>query len=254
MSMLSDNSVVLIIPVYNGEEYLLRTCEELETYFVERRYLKEIIFVDDGSTDNTHIALKNSVPAVLASRVRVLHYKKNRGKGYAIMHALSTIDDAVSFFGFTDVEIPYGLSSFEEALFKLFESKDIDVVIGNRKHKDQTQVQYSWYRQFCTRFFRLLLPKPIRAISDTQSGLKVFKGDVGQKLFSLVRTYRWVFDIELLLAVVRGGFSFYEMPVSLKSSCLSRTGGVSLFRHGPRILYDMIRIYLYDRKSIYNSK
>jgi len=71
----------VVVPVFNEEKKLVSSLKKIENYFQKKRYLKEIIFVNDGSTDKTTTILekfKTSLP------IKVIFYKQNKGKGFAV--------------------------------------------------------------------------------------------------------------------------------------------------------------------------
>ena len=227
----------LIIPVFNAEKILERTFIELNSYLQFRSDIK-VIFVNDGSSDRTSLLLKLFVAEALFP-LEIVKNNKNSGKGYSIKKGLSLCQDA-DIVGFTDVDLPYGLKKVDEAIRQIHEHT-FDAVIGDRTQIRTTQ-QYSWYRKQCAHFFRLLLPSKIKEIQDTQSGLKFFRARVAEDVFSYVLTDRWVFDIEILLALLKKNYRVYQLPV-WRITLERGGGGVSLFGHGIQIVKDLLSIY-----------
>lgn len=252
MHMPGSHRFSLIIPVYNGAQYLRATFEELHTAYGDRDV--EIIFVNDGSVDETEsllYALREQYLPVLP-RLHIVTYPINKGKGYAVQEGVKKAAQDSSFIAFTDVELPYGLKKMDEAMDILISEAGIGMVIGDRTQADSGKKQYAWKRNMMRAVFRLTVPPQIRFIHDTQSGVKVFRRDILPLLFSRVRTTRWVFDLELFLIAVRHGIGIYQLPVTIKPSCLTR-GGVSIVAHTRQIARDIIRIYWYDLRGTYKK-
>lgn len=236
----------MIIPVYNGAQYIDSTVSELERFFSHQDISVDIVWVDDGSTDQTATVLQQAI-SKSDLPMKLLSYDKNQGKGHAIQYALAHKDDEYECVGFTDVELPYGMSSLIDVL-KIFEQQDSDMVIGERV-LTQGHKQYSGYRGVLSRLFRLLLPSAVRHVPDTQCGFKFFKASVADTLFAEVQTHRWVFDVELFVLAIRHGFTISRLPVHIKPSCVRGRGGVSFLTHGIFIIRDLYQIRKYARSK-----
>lgn len=238
----------IIIPVYNGALYLPETFRELGELVKNH----QIIFVNDGSTDETGTLLEK-FHRENASTVTIVEYAKNMGKGYAIREGLQKVVTDCTKIAFTDVEIPYGVEALQSGFQLLEESSELSFVYGTRTAADKTESQYSLYRKIGTRLFRLLLPRKLGNISDTQSGLKIFKRKAAEIIFALVKTNRWVFDTEIFLIAKEHQLKYQELPVHLKPACITRRGGVHFLRHGWKILADIIRIRSYASRGLYKK-
>jgi glycosyltransferase involved in cell wall biosynthesis len=234
------NQLSLVIPVFNGEKYLPQTFQELASFFVNKEYLGEIIFVDDGSTDATSDLISNFILSNALEHIQIVHVKENSGKGKAVKLGISVANPLCEYIGFTDVELPYGLEKVGEAIEYFQKHTETDIIIGKR----MTQEQYSPYRKFFKALFRVFLPSSVRHIVDTQCGFKFFRAPVARSLFTDIVTDRWVFDVELLVHAVRKNCHVYELPVEIKKSCVTPRGGVTLLRHGPSIVRDLLKVTL----------
>jgi glycosyltransferase involved in cell wall biosynthesis len=76
--MAERDSVCVIVPTYNNASVILPVLEQT------LKYCKDLIVVNDGSTDNTAGILNKLIP-----KIQVLSYEKNKGKGYALAQAFS---------------------------------------------------------------------------------------------------------------------------------------------------------------------
>lgn len=238
-------TVGLVIPVYNGA-YCLPETITLLTHALHSFPTLRIFFINDGSTDESLSLITDF--ANRHAGVTVLSYSDNQGKGYALKKGIQAYATTVDIIGFTDAEIPYGIEPITQVV-KAFE-QGADVVIGDRSQSDQGR-QYSPYRRYANKIFRLFLPSAVRSIADTQSGFKFFTSNVAIDLFSVVQTQRWVFDLELLLAATRMNKTIVQLPVRMQEQPTGK-GGVGVLKHGPQILRDIIQIHMYDRAGKYN--
>ncbi len=240
----------IIIPVYNGQASLEKSLKELVMWYEKSGGSYHVIFVNDGSTDSSQYILqefdkRSAIPMTL------VHCVQNRGKGGAIREGMRHVPPESTAVAFTDVDVPYGTEALEQG-FELVES-GIGFVYGSRTEAEKKQRQYSLYRKIGAYVFRLLLPKTVRKVTDTQSGLKVFSKTAADTIFPLVQTGQWVFDIELFLIAEAQSISFRELPVTLKASSITGRGGVRVLKHGIQILGDIIKIRLYALRGIYTK-
>ncbi len=252
MEIQNIDQLSIIIPVYNGAQYLRATCDELQAAYLGRDV--EIIFVNDGSKDETESLLNTLIQEYIGALpgLQLVSYSDNKGKGYAVQQGVKRLSPGRQFIAFTDIELPYGLPKIDEAVDILVSQPTIGMVIGDRTQADEGKKQYARKRNLMRLAFRLTIPTSIRFIHDTQSGLKVFRRDVLSLLFSRVKTSRWVFDIELFLIAVHHGIGIHQLPVTIKPSCLTR-GGVLIIAHTRQIVKDIFRIYWYELRGAYKK-
>lgn len=238
----------LIIPIYNGEVAIPAMWKTLRDWKKTGAGVAALAFVNDGSTDNTGPMLDVLVqedPSIM-----VHHLRKNMGKGHAIRTALEVLPIEGKLIAFTDVDLPYGVQSIDDAVQYLKDHKHADIVIGSRKKTKGKQ--YSFYRKFWSGIFRLILPAKVRKFSDTQCGMKVFRLPVAKDLFAHTQTSRWAFDVELLLRAGYAKYTVHEQAVHLEHLPRGK-GGVSAMRDGLRILRDVWQIRVSNWQGKYED-
>ena len=239
--------ITIIIPVYNGEQYIKNTMEELAFWYTKISFF-EVIVVNDGSTDNTKTLLDAyalSAPFPLS----VYTLKQNYGKGYAIRYAMQHATQT-DIIGFTDIELPYGLNQLIDIQKQFEQNPMIDIIIGKR---EKSRDSYTPIRYLYKNLFRMFIPQKVRSFHDTQCGYKWFQYQAAQDIFSVLQTNRWVVDIELLLAANVQHKQIQEISVQLKPTCRTR-GNISLWKHGLHIIYDLYRIRTYEQHCGYHKK
>jgi glycosyltransferase involved in cell wall biosynthesis len=169
----------------------------------------EVIVVSDGSIDQTvERVLESKIPDV-----RVLHYDRNLGKGYAVK--TGALEARGRWIGYVDADLdldPAGLPEFVAAA----EENDLDFVIGSKRHP-LSQVRYPRSRVVASWWFQQLVRVLFRLdVRDTQVGLKVFSHRVADEVIPLLLVKRYAFDVELLAVSRAFGFGrIKEMPVAL---------------------------------------
>jgi len=226
-------SLSIILPAYNEGENIyaniLRICKTLRDHDIE------LIVVDDGSEDNTHHealrAEEDGYP------VQVVAQEINRGKGATLFMGVEYSKGARIAFLDADLEI---VPEYLLSLLKVMDETNADVVAGV---KDMSDNQFPWARRMMSRVYRSSVAFLFGlSISDTQTGIKLFKREVLEATIPRLRVSRFAFDIELLVAVSRFGYSIVEVPVKI---AYQRTG--SLGRMNSRNIFGSF----FDTLSIY---
>lgn len=200
--------ISLIMPAYNEEKNIGRAIMRVREILDKCNYDYEIIIVDDGSKDRTkeiayYYAKKDS-------RIKVVSYPKNMGKGYALKRGFKVSTGDVIVFMDSDMEIePSLIPLYIEALRKA------DIAIGSKWHP-KSEVNTILIRKFLSKAFNLLVRILVGIkVTDTQVGLKAFKRDVLEKLMKVQFVKRYTFDVELLAIASYLGLRIIELPVAI---------------------------------------
>lgn len=239
--------ISVVIPAYNEAQYIEQNVRETVQTLSELNYRFEIIVVDDGSHDDTHLqAVK--VRSQHAELVRVVRYDRNRGKGNALICGSGFARGEIIAFLDADMDLhPRQLPT----LFAMLEANDADVVIGSKRHP-LSRVDYPKARKVLSfgyfALIRLLFGLPLR---DTQTGLKVFRRKVVEAVFPRVLAKRFAFDIEVLANAHRLKFKIVDAPVTLefrrKLGRINFRDIMRVFMDTLAIFYRMRIIHYYDR-------
>jgi len=169
----------------------------------------EVIVVSDGSIDRTQERLMSrDLPDV-----RVLHYDRNLGKGYAVK--VGALESRGRWVGYVDADLdldPAGLAEY----MHIAERDGLDFAIGSKRHPD-SRVVYPRSRRIASWLFQQLVRLLFRLnVRDTQVGLKIFRREVAEQVFPMLLVKRYAFDIELLAVGRAFGFRrLRELPISL---------------------------------------
>lgn len=209
----------IIMPAYNEGQHIraniLRVCDAL----ADTRY--EIIIVDDGSSDNTFAESQCATEA--GKPVRVIKNETNLGKGASLFHGFEFASGQFVAFLDSDLEIaPENLLT----LIKAMRETDADVVAGV---KDLQANQFPPLRRLMSRGYRLMVSALFGlSITDTQTGIKLFRREVLTDAIPRVSARRFAFDIELLVAASRFGYRIVERPVEISYHRRGGLGRVNL--------------------------
>jgi glycosyltransferase involved in cell wall biosynthesis len=192
--------------MYNEELYAASNILETDGYFKKLGIKYEIIVMDDGSKDRTY----RKASKTAQKHIKIYKMKINEGKGQALKEAFKKADgDLVMFI---DGDLDIHPKQFE-VLFDIMKKENADVVIGSKRHP-QSVLNYPGSRRVMSSgyFFivKLLFGLPLR---DTQTGIKLFKREVLDRVFHKVLIKRYAFDLELLVLSHYYGYKISEAPV-----------------------------------------
>ena len=171
----------------------------------------ELIVVSDGSIDGT-------AERLLAARsdvaMRVIHYDRNLGKGYAVK--LGCLAAHGSWIALVDADLDLDPASVPDYLERGRDG-NLDLVVGSKRHP-QSVVSYPRSRRIASWCYqqlnRVLFSLDVR---DTQVGLKVFRREVAEEVVPLLLVKQFAFDLELLaVAHALGYVRIEERPVRLE--------------------------------------
>lgn len=189
----------------------------------------EIVVCDDGSTDGTRSAAEAA--AERHDGVVVVGHDPNQGKGAALQTAFAASSGEVVVFLDADLDLP---PEQVPAFVAELRASGLDVLVGTKQEAMQPGT-YPWYRRVLSKVFtgviRLLFRLPV---VETQTGLKAFRRSALEGVLPRLRVKRYTYDLELLVALHRRGFTMAETPVELSPGASG--AGVSV-----RTLWEMGR-------------
>ncbi|MFH1321453.1 MAG: dolichyl-phosphate beta-glucosyltransferase [Bacteroidota bacterium] len=196
----------IIVPIYNEEKRMGMFLKELIQFSKKSLKNYEILFVDDGSTDNTLELLKNIKKN--NDEVKIISYKINKGKGHAVKTGvLSARGDKVLFIDADGSIAPNEIPPMLDRLEKY------DIVVGTRYSK-RAKVKQPTLRHITGTLFNLYVNLLFHInIYDNLCGFKGFRKRVVNTLFQNLISKRWIFDVELFYKIRKNKYSLYEMPI-----------------------------------------
>lgn len=204
---MTDIYLSIVIPTYNESDNIKHTLDAIYEYLGNQNYSYEVILCDDGSYDLTTKIAKESFGKKSNFQILSLPHK---GKGSAVKSGMVTAQGRYRFMCDADLAMPF--DQIERFLKEM--TNDCDIAIGSRELTDSKIFGEPMLRYFAGRVFNLFVKfVAIRKYQDTQCGFKCFSSEAGDKIFPLVRTNGWAFDVEVLLLADRYGFSVSQVPI-----------------------------------------
>ncbi|MBV8807798.1 MAG: glycosyltransferase [Acidobacteriaceae bacterium] len=193
-----ERRVCVIIPCYNEGSRL--DVEQFSTWISCSRDT-HLLFIDDGSTDNTLLVLKE-LRARYRDRITILSCRPNRGKAEAVragvLHAIDDFKPAV--VGYWDADLATPLDSIDRFLEVLAARFETEMVFGSRIKLLGRYVERRPIRHYLGRVFATVVSTLLHlAIYDTQCGAKLFRVNrYTREVFGEPFLSKWVFDVEII--------------------------------------------------------
>jgi glycosyltransferase involved in cell wall biosynthesis len=233
-----DNSHFLsvVVPAYKQEKTIVEDIKRIRETLEKIRFDYEIVVVVDGFVDKTYQRAKK----LHLKKVKVVGYPTNKGKGYAVRYGMvRTKGDLVAFIDAgMDID-PNGLAMILEHM----EWYGADIIVGSKRHP-ASQVEYPFLRKVYSLGYQILIWFLFGLkVKDTQTGLKIFKREVLEKVLPRLLVKRFAFDVELLAVACRLGFKrIYEAPVKIDTEKFKFTSTIK-FKTVWEMLIDTLAVF-----------
>lgn len=203
--MADYQKVSIIIPVYNELSTIQTVLDQVRsvpTYSLQ----KEIVLVDDHSTDGTAEFVKN----LNDPQVRIFIHEQNQGKGGALHTGfkLATGDIVV----IQDADLEYDPNEIESVLMPIMD-QDAEVVYGSRYLKQAAGLGFwhSFFNKLFTRFSNLLTGQ---SLTDIMTCYKAFSRTSLTLVVDRLESKRFGFEPEITMKISRAGLKIVEVPVN----------------------------------------
>jgi glycosyltransferase involved in cell wall biosynthesis len=225
----------VIIPVYNEAGTILEVVKRVQ----ETPYDKEIIVVDDCSTDGTVEILKR----IEKDGIIVLFHEFNQGKGASIRTGMTRITG--DFVIIQDADLEYNPSEYPRLLTPLVEGK-ADVVYGSRFLGGPHRVLFFWHalgNRIITILSNILTDLNL---SDMETGYKAFRSEILKKIE--IKSNRFGFEPEITAKIAKIGCRIYEIPISYWGRDYTEGKKIS-WKDGLAAIYWIIRYNLFPLEA-----
>jgi len=218
---MDQKTLSVVMPVYNEKNTILKIIDKVLLLDV----VKELIVVDDGSTDGTRDILKN---ASFDKRVKILLHEKNTGKGAALRTGLDNVSGDI--VAIQDADLEYDPNEFLD-MIKPIEDGVADVVYGSRLSGGKPQRVYMFWHKIGNSFITFLMNFLFNStLTDIETCYKMFRKEVIEGI--KIRSNDFSVEPELTAKILKNkALRIYEIPISYYGRSYAEGKKIS-WKHG----------------------
>lgn len=236
----------VVVPAYNERA----TIGEILRRVAVAPFGKEIVVVDDGSTDGTREFLASIAdgPGELADasgepvEVRVLLHERNRGKGAALRTGFAAARGEIVLV--QDADLEYDPADYPRLLEPILDGT-ADVVYGSRFRGGPQRVHLFWHYVGNRTLTILSNMLTNLNLTDMETCYKAFRREVMEEIGPTLKSDRFGFEPEITAKVARRGYRVYETPIAYHGRDYAE-GKKITWRDGLAALYHIVRYRLFD--------
>lgn len=228
--------ISVIVPAYKQARTIKKDLENIERVLKQglKNFDYEIICVVDGSPDQTWQEANKAKSA----KVKVVGYQTNKGKGYAVRFGMTrSKGELISF-------LDAGMEISPASIMMLMAHLDwykADVIVGSKRHP-VSRVNYPALRHLLSIGYHFLVKLLFGIkITDTQSGIKIFRREVIEKIIPRLLVKKYAMDIEMLAVARHLGYRrIFEAPIEVT---FDRTTSSINWQVVLKMLWDSLTVY-----------
>lgn len=224
--------VSILIPVFNEKKFLLEILKRVEA--VDFELEKEIILIDDYSTDGTQNLYKD-LP------YKILYHSHNQGKGAALRTGIEAATGDIIII--QDADLEYNPEDYKE-LVKLIKSNCADAVYGSRLADSRNSENFLFLsflaNKVLTMITRLLFGTDL---TDMETCYKAFRADILKSI--QIKSNRFDFEPEITAKILKRGVRFMETPISYNAR-KTKHGKKIGWKDGIQAIFALIKYRLFD--------
>ena len=225
--------LTVIIPAYNEKNTIKKIIQKIK---LVKNIKKQIILVDDGSTDGTTDIIKKK----LSSKVdKIIFHKRNFGKGAAIISAKKFIKG--NYVIIQDADLEYNPQDYQKILKLMIDKKKLAVygsrVLGKKRYsvKNFTSKSRVFFNHILTIFSNILFSQNL---SDAHTCYKAFNVNLFKKIILIEKDF--AFCPEITAKVSKLGIKIYEVPIDYSGRSYEEGKKISIY-DGFRAIYVLIK-------------
>ena len=224
--------ISILIPVYNEKDSLLELLKKVES--VDFGLQKEIILVDDCSTDGTKD---------LYSQIhhKILYHSVNQGKGAALRTGLQEATGDIIII--QDADLEYNPEDYIN-LVEYIKNDKADVVYGSRFADKRNRGNFLFLSFIANKTLTLMTQILFGTkLTDMETCYKAFKSSVIKDI--KIKSNRFDFEPEITAKVLKKHIRFYELPISYNART-SDEGKKIGWKDGVQAIFALIKFRLFD--------
>lgn len=236
----------IIIPVYNEEKTIAAVLKKVMTVKFQS-IVKEIIVVDDGSTDTTASVISKIHPSAGGSNFKFIKHKKNQGKGAAVRTGIKKATG--DYIVIQDADFEYNPVDIKKLLKPILDGT-AKVVYGTRLNRlpnfsrDERTPQF--FMHYIGNKFLSLVTSILyfHWITDMECCYKVFPKKALQS--TVLHAKGFEFEPEITAKLLKSGYKMKEVPISTNPRGYDEGKKLNGFKEGPKALWTLLKYRFVD--------
>lgn len=247
----------VIVPAYKQEKTIIKDLKNIELALNQLGCSHEIICVVDGFLDQTFQRAQKAE----SSKIKVIGYEENKGKGYAVRYGMARAKGNLIAFIDAGMDInPRGIP----LLLEHMRWYDSEIMVGSIRHSASKVIGYPFKRKIYSVCYHWMtrIMFGLR-ITDSQRGLKIFRREVLEKVLPRLMVKKYAFDIEILSVARLLGFKkIHDGPVEMdarkfKYSNIKTSSVISMLIDTLAVFYRLKILHYYSgtnrKKWVYDE-
>jgi glycosyltransferase involved in cell wall biosynthesis len=224
----------VVIPVYNEVGTIKEIVSRVQAVDLE----KEIIIVDDGSTDGTRELLQEI--SLAQKNVRGFYHERNQGKGAALRTGFEAATGDIVII--QDADLEYDPRDYPLLLEPILDGR-ADIVYGSRFLGGPHRVLFFWH--YLGNKFLTLLSNALTNLNltDMETCYKVFRREVLDTIG--LKSNRFGFEPEFTAKIAKKGFRIYETPISYSGRTYAEGKKIG-WKDGVKAVFAIIWFRVFD--------
>ncbi len=234
-------SLSILIPAYNEANTIVSILDRVLEVELINNITKEIIVIDDCSSDGTFELVKNYIKAHPKAAIRLEHHEKNKGKGAAIHTGIKSATG--DYLIVQDADLEYDPMEFNELFKPIFYDK-ADVVYGSRFMGSKPHRILFFWHTIGNRILTFLSNMLTNLnLTDMETCYKLFRSDIIKKIH--LQENRFGFEPEVTAKIARiPGIKIYEVGISYYGRTYEEGKKIN-WKDGFRAIYCILRYNLF---------
>ena len=229
--------ISIVIPVYNEKKTLKKLIRAVERAKLPNDFEREIILVDDFSTDGTRDILKG-----MKNDYKVYFHEKNQGKGAALRTGFKHVDGDIVII--QDADLEYDPKEYPKLLEPILEDK-ADVVYGSRFLGGGPHRVLLYWHSIGNKSLTCLSNMFTNVnLTDMETCYKVFTKEVLNTILHTLKSNRFGFEPEFTAKVSKARYRIYEVGISYYGRTYDEGKKIG-FRDGIAAFWHIIRFNLF---------
>ncbi len=226
------NKISILIPVYNEKDSLMELLKRVES--VDFGLEKEIILVDDFSTDGT----KELYPLIPH---KILYHEVNQGKGAALRTGLKEASGDIIII--QDADLEYNPEDYIP-LVEHIKNNEADVVYGSRFADKRNKGNFLFLSFVANKTLTFMTQILFGTkLTDMETCYKAFKSEVIKDV--VIKSNRFDFEPEITAKVLKKKVRFHELPISYNARTNDEGKKIG-WKDGVQAIFALIKFRLFD--------